>query len=94
MVITFVIGGCDGCIDLDNPDNGGSIRLILPLLDDLYVTESLQIFLSKADFYALAGIVAIEEGIANANEGRDPCNQLKVVCMEMCLLDVGSEVSS
>ena len=40
----------------------------------MYDNGGYKLYLTRADFYALASIVAIEQGVRNANEGR-PANQ-------------------
>ena len=50
-------GGCDGCIDHSNPDNAGLKRYTDPL--DLLYNQSHVGKISRADFYALAAVVAL-----------------------------------
>ena len=60
-------GGCDGCIDHNNPSNGG-LKTYTVQLDPVYdgnVKDKLS--MSRADFYMLAGYVALQK----ASEGLD-----------------------
>ncbi|CAH1789719.1 unnamed protein product, partial [Owenia fusiformis] len=50
------VGGCDGCIDLENGDNAG-LEDYIKNLDDVYAQFSRK--LSRADFWQLAGITAL-----------------------------------
>ncbi|XP_065657823.1 putative ascorbate peroxidase [Hydra vulgaris] len=50
-------GGCDGCIDHTNPDNAGLKRYTDPL-DNLYDQKYVG-KISRADFYALCAVVAL-----------------------------------
>ena len=75
ITVLFKQGGCDGCIDVNDPSNLGPMLETLERLDDLYEANGYAQHLSKADLYALAGIFAVEEGIRNANEAcRDDSN--------------------
>ncbi|XP_013412182.1 putative ascorbate peroxidase [Lingula anatina] len=55
------VGGCDGCINLNNPDNAG-LDTTFNALNDLYARERIDRIMSRADFFALAGIVGAEVG--------------------------------
>ncbi|XP_013412179.1 putative ascorbate peroxidase [Lingula anatina] len=55
------VGGCDGCINLNNPDNAG-LDTTFNALNDLYARERIDQIMSRADFFALAGIVGAEVG--------------------------------
>ncbi|CAH1789720.1 unnamed protein product [Owenia fusiformis] len=50
------VGGCDGCIDLDNEENNG-LGEYIEELEDVYARFSRK--LSRADFWQLAGITAL-----------------------------------
>jgi hypothetical protein len=54
----FESGKCDGCLDFSDPGNNG-LDTAVAALDDLLVTLGSP--MSKADFYALAGTVAVRE---------------------------------
>ncbi|TRY61750.1 hypothetical protein TCAL_10067 [Tigriopus californicus] len=63
------VGGCDGCLNRDLPPNMTPMLNTATLLDNLYDSQGFSDWLSRADFYALAGITAIEIGVENANVG-------------------------
>ncbi len=72
-------GGCDGCINMADPDNGG-LETVFDQLNDLYDRtfpfgeEGLS--MSRADFWALVGVVAVEYAIDLNNEdcqGAETC---------------------
>ena len=52
-------GGCDGCLDMSRPPNGGLIRYIT-ILDGLF-TRRYAKKMSRADFYALAAVAGLEK---------------------------------
>lgn len=53
--------GCDGCVDHSIPDNKG-LKIYTDALDKEYtVNSAVNTVMSKADFYILAGYVALEE---------------------------------
>merc|ERR1719458_465569 len=70
------VGGCNGCLNVDNPENGGLSDLV-EQLETLYEDEGYSslisrstcctccivylILSSRADFWALAGIAAVEK---------------------------------
>lgn len=60
------VGGCNGCIDESNDDNAG-LSEVVAWLDDIRSSNSYDSLVSKADFYALAGTVAISWGVKNSN---------------------------
>jgi len=65
-------GGCDGCINLSQPDNAG-LELSVDYLDakvDAWVNAGL----SKADLYALASMVAANMALGNAGWESDLSN--------------------
>jgi len=64
------VGGCNGCLNVDNEDNGGLSDLV-EQLETLYQDEGYSSLISRADFWALAGIAAVDKGIENANEDCD-----------------------
>ena len=57
-------GGCDGCIDETEADNAGLSRYI-NALSPLY-NENYTMDMSRADFYALAAVVALEKATENS----------------------------
>ncbi|CAH1775356.1 unnamed protein product [Owenia fusiformis] len=58
------VGGCDGCIDLGNGENAG-LGLYIEELDPVYSKYSNK--LSRADFWQLAGIAALQESGRGCN---------------------------
>ncbi len=72
------VGGCDGCINLDNPFNAaipgspGSWHLTIDLINDLYDAEFCESGLSRADFYVLAGMAGVSNAVDLANENLKP----------------------
>ncbi|XP_057295286.1 putative ascorbate peroxidase [Hydractinia symbiolongicarpus] len=60
-------GFCDGCIDYQNPDNAGLARYTTPL--NALFDANFAGKMSRADFYAISSIVAIEEATAGAPDG-------------------------
>ena len=59
------IGGCDGCLNFDNPDNAG-LAVIVEALEKVYLEFS-GLDIARADFWALASTVSVERGVKNAN---------------------------
>jgi len=62
------VGGCDGCINRNNPDNFGFMFDSLDVMDKIY-DEGYKQAMSRADFYILTGVTALEESLQfnNAN---------------------------
>ena len=60
------VGGCDGCVNIENDSNNGLADLIAAL--DLVYTENKfgDIPLSRADHWAIMGIWAVQTTIDNA----------------------------
>jgi hypothetical protein len=62
------VGGCDGCLNLDNPNNAG-LGPIIEALEELYTGNGYFAWgVSRADFWALAATVSVERGVQLANE--------------------------
>lgn len=63
-------GGCDGCINLNNADNNG-LSDIISTLETVYSDNSYSDIISRADLWALAGVVAVEKAVElnNCNQG-------------------------
>jgi len=61
------VGGCDGCLNVDNPSNAGLADLVADL-DAVYLENGYDTVLSRADLWALAGIYAVDKGIEFAND--------------------------
>ena len=60
-----VSDSCDGCINPDNDSNAG-LEDIISSLDELYV-GNYDDAMSRADFWALAAIEAVNIGVRKAN---------------------------
>lgn len=60
---------CDGCINLENSSNAG-LSDVIDWLDSLYVGVYDSV-ISRADFWQLAGIAAIERAITINNNNCD-----------------------
>lgn len=61
-----VVSGCDGCIQINNTDNFG-LEGIFRELNQLYDNELNDSRMSRADFYALAAVVAVHEASERQN---------------------------
>ena len=72
------VGGCDGCLNTDNPDNAGLADIVADL-DTVYVDNSYAQLLSRADFWAYAGYCALNYAVENHNDG----------CVDDCVPDLG-----
>ena len=58
---------CDGCINLKAPHNAG-LHPVINFTEPLYQDVKIKFLnVSRADFWQLAGIAAIELGITRAN---------------------------
>lgn len=68
------VGGCNGCLNLDNASNNG-LGVLVASLDTLYTVNGYDSLLSRADFWALAGIYAVDKAIElnNAACTSDDC---------------------
>lgn len=56
------VGGCDGCINRNNPDNSGFLFDTLDVLDQIY-EDSYIADMSRADFYILSAVTGLEESL-------------------------------
>lgn len=63
--------GCNGCININNPDNAGLEDFIVEM-EIIYQENEYFYLLSRADFWALTGIYAVEKGIENSSS--DDCS--------------------
>ncbi len=78
-------GGCNGCINMEDPGNGGlgeTYDALNQLYDETFPFSSKELGMSRADFYALAGIVSVEYTIVLNNEdcgGATEC-EMKEAC--------------
>jgi len=68
------VGGCDGCLNINNADNAG-LADIVASLDTVYTDNGYDSILSRADFWALAEIYAVDKTIElnNADCEEDDC---------------------
>jgi len=68
------VGGCNGCLNVDNADNAGLADIVADL-DTVYTENGYDSVLSRADFWALAGIYAVDKAIVlnNADCEEDEC---------------------
>merc|ERR1711997_123206 len=67
------VGGvCDGCINLNNESNNG-LSVVIDALDEVYLNTNNAIYdiMSRADYWQLAAITAIERSITVANRNCD-----------------------
>jgi len=64
------VGGCDGCLNVNNDDNAGLADLVASL-DTLYLANGYDTLLSRADFWALAGVYAVDKTIELNNDDCD-----------------------
>merc|ERR1712025_1500530 len=60
------VGGCDGCINIENDSNNGLADLVAAL-DTVYLENGFNETLSRADHWAIMGIWAVQNTIDNAN---------------------------
>ena len=65
--VFLFLGGCDGCLNVNNPDNAGLADLV-DSLDTVYTTNGYDSVLSRADFWALAGVYAVDKTIELNND--------------------------
>jgi hypothetical protein len=65
------IGGCDGCLNLAQPDNRG-MELPLAGLEAVYRKHNFGAAISRADFWALAGQLAVERALRNSKNPQNP----------------------
>ena len=62
------VGGCNGCINVNQPSNAG-LAEVMTALEEKYAKLGLaDLGISRADFWAFAGMIAIEKG-ASLQEG-------------------------
>ncbi len=86
------VGGCDGCINMEDDLNLGLDEVYEPineLYSEIFPFSEKQLELSRADFWALAGIVGVEYTIGLNNqvcEGDPVCVMKEVQLLNMKLL--------
>jgi len=79
------VGGCNGCLNVNNPDNRG-LEDLVQLLDTVYKKNDYHRIISRADLWALAGILAVDKTI----EANNLACQQKLACQPndlACLAD-------
>nr|AOZ60365.1 ascorbate peroxidase [Hydra sinensis] len=69
-------GKCDGCIDHSKPGNAG-LKRVTDRLDALY-DASYKGKISRADFYALASVIALTRSTANLSDKYNGLRKFKV----------------
>jgi len=69
------VGGCDGCVNIDNDSNNG----LADLIDDLevvYQENDFEDVISRADMWAILGMYAVQKTIDNNNENCSDCEEV------------------
>merc|ERR1719266_1926070 len=69
------VGGCDGCLNVNDPDNAGLEDLVSDL-EAVYQSEGLNTTISRADMWALLGIWAVQQTIDKSNEECEDCDSV------------------
>lgn len=67
LVLAFhdCVGGCDGCINLDNESNNGLASIVADL--EVMYQASYKSLMSRADFWQLSSLAAVDKAILSAN---------------------------
>jgi len=63
------VGGCNGCVNFNNPDNNG-LQSTIDLFTSLYYKNGYNKIISLADFFALATTVSISSAVQESNYQR------------------------
>ena len=66
------VGGCDGCLNVNDQENAGLGDLVSSL-EAVYQSGGPSDIISRADMWALLGIWAVEQTIAKNNEECEDC---------------------
>jgi len=61
------VGGCDGCLNVNNTDNNGLADLVAGL-EAVYQNNGFESVLSRADMWAILGVWAVQQTIDNSND--------------------------
>lgn len=61
------VGGCDGCLNVNDADNAG-FNDLMEALEKVYQAKKLGDIISRADFWVYGSIYAIEKTVELANE--------------------------
>ena len=65
------VGGCNGCINFNNPDNNG-LKPAVDNLTKLYIANGYKnIGVSLADYFAFAATVGVTIGVQGSNRQRN-----------------------
>lgn len=64
------VGGCNGCLNVEDVENAGLADIIADL-DSVYTENGYDSVLSRADFWALGGMYSVDKAITNANDECD-----------------------
>ena len=65
------VGGCNGCINFNNPDNNGLSQAV-NTLSNLYTRNNFQSYgATLADFWAMAASVAVSAAVRTSNSQRN-----------------------
>jgi len=69
------VGGCDGCINVEDSSNNGLADLIADL-EEVFQKNDFNDTLSRADMWALLGVWAVQQTIDNSNDQCDDCGSV------------------
>eukprot|EP00092_Neocalanus_flemingeri_P022530 GFUD01024432.1.p1 GENE.GFUD01024432.1~~GFUD01024432.1.p1 ORF type:complete len:422 (+),score=86.93 GFUD01024432.1:153-1268(+) len=69
------VGGCNGCLNVNNPDNKGLEGLVADI-ETVYQDNNFSEIISRADLWALLGIWSINQTIIANNEDCDNCEEV------------------
>jgi len=75
------VGGCDGCLNVNDPNNA-VLGDLVAALEEKYQSEGLADIISRADLWALLGIWAVEQTIAKNNEECQDCGTVPALQTE------------
>lgn len=75
------VGGCNGCINFNNPDNAG-LQPAVSILTTSYYANGFDKIISLADYFALATTLSIKKAIQDGNMQRS--GKLNVPCPVPC----------
>jgi len=75
------VGGCDGCVNVNDPNNAVLADLVSDL-EEVYQSQGLADIISRADLWALLGIWAVEKTIARNNQECNDCETVPALQTE------------
>ena len=61
------VGGCDGCLNINNTENNGLADLVAGL-EAVYQDNGFESLVSRADMWAILGVWAVQQTIDRSNE--------------------------